>query len=181
MLLLPQLKLAYSLSPVSKARKLFIKKYCAGRKFKVENLNLCKTVLASGMQLNPIPNVPDPYDLTILYIFFSIITILAITFIIGTILTRKYTSHKKLIGKIFVAMGTIELIPYILSVIHTILVNLPYLLYNYWMFLFILGCITLTGGAALLKKIKHHWTFFLIMAAIILIIWTFDAFFIYRY
>jgi len=133
------------------------------------------------MLLNPIPTVPDPYDLNILYIFFSIIAILAITFIIGTILTRKYDKHSKLIGKIFVTIGTIELIPYILSVIHTILVNLPYLLYNYWIFLFALGCITLTGGVTMLKKTKHHWMFFLIMAAIIVIIWAFEALFIMRY
>jgi hypothetical protein len=147
----------------------------------VENLNLCKTLLASSMQLNPIPNVPDPYDLFLLYIFFSIIAILAIIFIIVTILTVKYDRHMRLIGKIFVAIGMIEVIPYLLSVIHTVLVRLPYLLYNYWMFLFILGCITLTGGAAIIKKVKQNWMFFLIMAAIILIIWTFDAFFIFRY
>ena len=133
------------------------------------------------MQLNPIPNVPDPYDLFLLYIFFSIIAILAIIFIIVTILTVKYDRHMRLIGKIFVAIGMIEVIPYLLSVIHTVLVRLPYLLYNYWMFLFILGCITLTGGAAIIKKVKPHWMFFLIMAAIILIIWTFDAFFIFRH
>ena len=132
------------------------------------------------MLLNPIPNVPDPYDLTILYIFFSVIAILSIIFIIGSILTPKYDRHSKLIGKIFVAIGTIEIIPYILSVIHTILVNLLYLLYNYWLFLFILGCITLTGGIAILKKVKHHWMFFLIVASIIVIVWTFDAFFIFR-
>ena len=133
------------------------------------------------MQLNPIPYPPDPYDLTILYIFFSIITILAITFIIGIILTRKYDRHSKLIGKIFVAIGTIEIIPYILSVIHTIIVNLLYTLYNYWLFLFVLGCITLTGGVAILKKVKHHWMFFLIMAAIIVLVLTFDALFVFRY
>lgn len=133
------------------------------------------------MQLNPIPYPPDPYDLTILYIFFSIITILAITFIIGIILTRKYDRHSKLIGKIFVAIGTIEIIPYILSVIHTIIVSLLYTLYNYWLFLFVLGCITLTGGVAILKKVKHHWMFFLIMAAIIVLVLTFDALFVFRY
>jgi hypothetical protein len=146
-----------------------------------ENLNLYKTVLASSMQLNPIPNVPDTDFHLLFYITFSIIAILAIIFIIATILTQKYDRHKRVVGKIFVAIGTTELIPYILSAIHTILVNLPYLLYNNWMFLFILGCITLTGGAAILKKVKPHWMFFLIMAAIILIIWTFDAFFIFRY
>ena len=146
-----------------------------------ENLNLYKTVLASSMQLNPIPNVPDTDFHLLFYITFSIIAILAIIFIIATILTQKYDRHKRLIGKIFLAIGTTELIPYILSAIHTILVNLPYLLYNNWMFLFILGCITLTGGGAILKKVKPHWMFFLIMAAIILIIWTFDAFFIFRY
>ena len=133
------------------------------------------------MQLNPIPYPPDPYDLTLLYIFFSIIAVLAITFIIGTILTRKYDRHTKLIGKIFVAIGITEIIPYILSVIHTILVNLPYLLYNPWLFLFVLGCITLTGGVAILKKVKQHWMFFLIMAAIIVMVWTFDALFVFRY
>ncbi len=148
---------------------------------KVENLYLLKTVLAIDMQLNPIPYVPDPYDLTILYIFFSIIAILAITFIIGTNLTLKYKSHKELMGKIFVIVGIIELVPYILSVIHTIIVNLPYLLYNYWMFIFVLGCITLTGGIAMLKKVKHHWMFFLIMAAIMLIAWAFGALFIRMY
>jgi hypothetical protein len=146
-----------------------------------ENLNLYKTVLASSMQLNPIPNVPDTDFHLLFYITFSIIAILAIIFIIATILTQKYDRHKRVVGKIFVAIGTTELIPYILSAIHTILVNLPYLLYNNWMFLFILGCITITGGAAILKKVKPHWMFFLIMAAIILIIWTFDAFFIFRY
>jgi hypothetical protein len=146
-----------------------------------ENLNLYKTVLASSMQLNPIPNVPDTDFHLLFYITFSIVAILAIIFIIATILTQKYDRHKRVVGKIFVAIGTTELIPYILSAIHTILVNLPYLLYNNWMFLFILGCITLTGGAAILKKVKPHWMFFLIMAAIILIIWTFDAFFIFRY
>jgi hypothetical protein len=146
-----------------------------------ENLNLYKTVLASSMQLNPIPNVPDTDFHLLFYITFSIIAILAIIFIIATILTQKYDRHKRVVGKIFVAIGTTELIPYILSAIHTILVNLPYLLYNNWMFLFILGCITLTGGGAILKKVKPHWMFFLIMAAIILIIWTFDAFFIFRY
>ena len=146
-----------------------------------ENLNLYKTVLASSMQLNPIPNVPDTDFHLLFYITFSIIAILAIIFIIATILTQKYDRHKRVVGKIFVAIGTTELIPYILSAIHTILVNLPYVLYNNWMFLFILGCITLTGGAAILKKVKPHWMFFLIMAAIILIIWTFDAFFIFRY
>ena len=133
------------------------------------------------MQLNPIPYVPSTDFYLLYYIFFSIIEILAIIFIIGTILARKYTSHKRLTGKIFVAMGIIEIIPYILSVIHTILVNLVYLFYNYWLFLFILGCITLTGGIALLKKIKHHWTFFLIMAAIIVIVWTFGVLFIRLY
>jgi hypothetical protein len=146
-----------------------------------ENFNLYKTVLASSMQLNPIPSVPDTDFHLLFYITFSIIAILAIIFIIATILTQKYDRHKRVVGKIFVAIGTTELIPYILSAIHTILVNLPYLLYNNWMFLFILGCITLTGGAAILKKVKPHWMFFLIMAAIILIIWTFDAFFIFRY
>ena len=133
------------------------------------------------MQLNTIPYVPSTDFYLLYYIFFSIIAILAIIFIIGTILARKYTSHKRLTGKIFVAMGIIEIIPYILSVIHTILVNLLYLFYNYWLFLFILGCITLTGGIALLKKIKHHWTFFLIMAAIIVIVWTFGVLFIRLY
>jgi len=133
------------------------------------------------MQLNPVPSVPDTDFYLLFYIFFSIIAILAITFIIVMILTLKYDRHSRLIGKIFVAIGMIELIPYIISVIHTILVNLPYLLYNYWMFLFILGCITLTGGVAILKKVKQTWMFFLIMAAIILIIWTFDAFFVFKY
>ena len=147
----------------------------------MENLNLCKPLIAIGMLLNPIPTVPDPYDLTILYIFFSIIAILAIIFIIGTILTRKYDRHNKLIGKIFVVIGTIEIIPHILSLIHTILVNLPYLLYNYWIFLFALGCTTLTGGVAILKKVKHHWMFFLVIATIIVLVWTFDALFVFRY
>lgn len=148
----------------------------------MENLfNLCKTVLANNMLLNPIPYVPDTDFYLLYYIFFSIIAILAIIFMIGTILARKYTSHKRLTGKIFVAMGIIELIPYILSAFNTGIVNLNYLLYNGWIFLFILGCITLTGGIALLKKIKHHWTFFLIMAAIILVIWAFSAFFITMY
>jgi hypothetical protein len=133
------------------------------------------------MQLNPIPSVPDTYDLTILYIFFSIIAILAITFITGTILTRKYNKHQRLIGKISVAIGITEIIPYILSVIHTIIVNLPYLLYNIWLFLFALGCITLTGGVVNIKQTKSDWTFFLIIAAIILIIWTFDALLVFRY
>ena len=146
-----------------------------------ENLNLCKTLLASSMQLNPIPNVPDTDFYLLYYITFSIIAILAIIFIIGVILTLKYDRHRRLIGKIFVALGIIELVPYLLSVIHTVLVNLPYLLYNYWMFLFILGFITLTGGVAFLKKVKQNWIFFLIMAAIILIIWTFDVFFIFEY
>jgi hypothetical protein len=125
--------------------------------------------------------VPNLYEHTELYIFFSIITILAITFIIGAILTIKYSSHKKPIGKIFTAIGTIELIPYIISVIHTIQANLPYLLYNPWLFLFVLGCITLTGGVSFLRKVKQHWMLFLITAAIIVIIWTFDAFFVFRY
>ena len=132
------------------------------------------------MQLNPIPNVPESEAYWFSYIF-AIVTILAIIFIICTILTRKYNSYRRLTGKIFVALGIIEIIPYILSLIHAIIVNHPYLLYNYWIFIFILGCITLTGGIANLKKVKNHWTFFLIMAAIILIIWTFNAFFIYRY
>ena len=133
------------------------------------------------MLLNPIPYVPDTDSYLYFGIFFSIIAILAIIFIAGTILTQKYKTHKALIGKIFVAIGIIELIPYISSIIHTILVNLPYLLYNYWMFLFILGCITLTGGVAILKKVKQHWMFFLIVAATILIIWTFETLFVFRY
>lgn len=133
------------------------------------------------MLFNSISYVPDPYDLTMHYIFFSIIAILAIIFIIGTILTLKYDRYSKLIGKIFVAIGIVELVPYFLSVIHTILVSLPYLLYNPWLFLFVLGCITLTGGVSFLRKVKQHWMFFIIAAAIILVIWTFDAFFIFRY
>ena len=147
---------------------------------KVENLNLCKTVLASSMQLNPIPNVPAS-DVYFMKYIFAIVAILAIIFIIGTILTRKYTSYRRLTGKIFVSMGIIEIIPYIYSVIHVIMINHPHLLYNYWIFVFILGCITLTGGVALLKKVKHHWTFFLIMAAIILVVWTSGALFIRMY
>lgn len=133
------------------------------------------------MQLNPIPSVPDPYDFTILYLFVSIITILAITFITGTILTRKDTSHKRSMGTIFAAIGITEIIPYILTVIHTILVNLPYLLYNPWLFLFTLGCITLTGGVVNIKQTKSDWTFFLIMAAIIVIIWTFGALIVFNH
>ena len=130
--------------------------------------------------LNPVPwSSSDSY--TLLYIYFSIIAILSVTFIIGTILVLKYDKYKRLAGKIFVALGIIELIPYILSVIHTILVNLPYLLYNPWMFLFILGCITLTGGVANIKQTKSHWMFFLIMAAIIVIAWAFCAFFVSMY
>jgi len=116
------------------------------------------------MLLNPIPYVPDPNDLTILYILFSIIAILDFTFILGTILTLKYSSHKELLGKIFVIMGTIELMPYIFSVFHIFMVNLPYLLLNNWMFFFILGLTTVTGGLAIIKKVKHYWMFFVIMA-----------------
>ena len=146
----------------------------------MENFNLRRAVLVSGM-FNPVPNVSDTNFYLLYCIFFSIIAILAIIFIIGAILTVKYGSPRRLVGKIFVALGIIELIPYIMSVIHTILVNLPFLLYNYWMFLFILGCITLTGGITTLKKVKQHWMFFLIITAIILIIWTFDVFFVFEY
>ena len=146
----------------------------------MENFNLRRAVLVSGM-FNPVPNVSDTNFYLLYCIFFSIIAILAIIFIIGAILTVKYGSHRRLVGKIFVALGIIELIPYIMSVIHTILVNLPFLLYNYWNFLFILGCITLTGGITTLKKVKQHWMFFLIITAIILIIWTFDVFFVFEY
>jgi hypothetical protein len=146
----------------------------------MENFNLRRAVLVSGM-FNPVPNVSDTNFYLLYCIFFSIIAILAIIFIIGAILTVKYGSHRRLVGKIFVALGIIELIPYIMSVVHTILVNLPFLLYNYWMFLFILGCITLTGGITTLKKVKQHWMFFLIITAIILIIWTFDVFFVFEY
>ena len=132
------------------------------------------------MQLNPIPSVPDPYDFKILYLFVSIITILAIIFMTGTILTRKDTGHKRLMGKIFVVLGTIEIIPYILTVILTILANLLYLLYNPWLFLFTLGCITLTGGVVNIKT-KSNWTFFLIMAAIIVIVWTFGALIVFNH
>lgn len=147
----------------------------------MENFNLRRAVLVSSMQLNPVPNVSDTDFYLSYYIFFSIIAILAIIFIIGTILNVKYGNHRKLMGRIFVALGIIELISYILSVIHTILVNLPYLLYNPWMFLFILGCVTLAGGITTLKRVKQHWMFFLIMAAIILIIWTSNVFFIFKY
>ncbi len=147
----------------------------------MENLNLFKTVLASGMLLNPIPYIPESEAFNWLNYIFTIIAILAIIFITGTILTRKYTSYRRLTGKIFVAMGITEIPPYIYSVIYAIMVNRPYLLYNNWIFLFILGCITLAGGVVILKKVKHHWTYFLIIAAIMLIAWTFSAFFIRMY
>jgi hypothetical protein len=134
------------------------------------------------MLLNPIPW--GSFDSEVYlprYILFSIIAILAATFIVGTILTSKYNKNRKLVGKIFVAIGIIELIPYIIAVIQIIMLNLFYQLYNPWMFLFILGCITLTGGVANIKQTKSHWLFFLIMAAIIVKIWTFCAFFIFRY
>lgn len=138
----------------------------------VENLNLRKTVLASGMQLNHIPYVPDTDFYLLFYILFSVIAILAIIFIIGTILTLKYNSHRRLIGKIFVAIGIIEIIPLIFLAVRAILPT-------HFTILAILGLITLTGGLASIKQVKSHWMFFLIMAAIILIIWTVDFFFIY--
>ena len=134
------------------------------------------------MLLNPIPwNSDASYDYLLWYSFFSIIAILAIIFIAGTILTLKYNKHRKLMGKIFVAIGTIELIPYTIATIQIIMLNLLYQLYNPWLFLFILGCITLTGGVANIKKVKQHWMFFLIMAAILLIVWAFSALFVFRY
>lgn len=147
----------------------------------MENLNLCKTVLYNSM-LNPVPwSSSDSYVYTLFYIYFSIIAILAVTFITGTILILKYDKYKRSAGKIFVAIGIVELIPYIIAVIQIIMLNLFYQLYNPWMFLFILGCITLTGGIANIKRTKSHWMFFLIMGAIIVIMWTFCAFFIFRY
>jgi len=131
------------------------------------------------MQFNPIPYVPDTDSYLLFSIFFSTIAILAITFITGTILALKYYRHRSLTGKIFVAIGIAELIPYIISVIHTILIKLPYLLYNPWMFPFILGCITLTGGVTLLKRLKHYWMFVLIIAAIVVVIWTYCAIFVF--
>jgi len=134
------------------------------------------------MLLNPIPwSSSDSYVYTLFYIYFSIIAILAVTFITGTILILKYDKYKRLTGKIFVAIGIIELIPYITAVIQIIMLNLLYQLYNPWMFLFILGCITLTGGVANIKQTKSHWMFFLIMAAIIVIAWAFGAFFVSMY
>ena len=144
-------------------------------------LKVSRIKLPSDMLLNPIPSVTDTDFYLLYYVFFSVIAIPAIIFILGTILTLKYSSHKEITGKIFVAMGTVELLPYVFSVFHTFMVNLYYLLYNYWIFVFILGCITLTGGAAILKKVKRIWMFFLIIAAIIVIIWAFDALFIIRY
>jgi hypothetical protein len=134
------------------------------------------------MLLNPIPwNSYDSEVYLFRYIFFSIITILAITFIAGIILTRKYNKHQRLTGKIFAAIGIIELIPYIIAVIQIIMLNLFYQLYNPYLFLFTLGCITLTGGVANIKQTKSDWTFFLIMAAIIVIVWTFDYLFVFIY
>jgi hypothetical protein len=131
-----------------------------------------KIVLASGMLFSPIP--PGSYDSDIYllwYIYFSIIAILAITFIVGTILTLKHSKNRKLLGKIFVVIGIIELIPYTIAAIQIITLNLFYQLYNPYLFFFILGCITLTGGVAILKKVKQHWMYFLITATITLIIW----------
>lgn len=134
------------------------------------------------MLLNPIPWNSSDSDVYLLrYSFFAIIAILAITFIVGTILTLKYNKNRKLMGKIFVAIGIIELIPYTIAAIQITMLNLLYQLYNPYLFLFILGCITLTGGVANIKKVKQHWMFFLIMAAILLIVWAFGALFVFRY
>jgi hypothetical protein len=136
------------------------------------------------MLLNPIPwNSYDSEVYLSRYIFFSIIAILAITFIIGTLLALRYNKHQRLAGKIFVAIGILEMSTFIIPIIISATGYAGYFLSpdNPFTNLSILGCITLTGGVASIKQEKHHWLFFLIFSAIIMILWTFYGFFITFY
>jgi hypothetical protein len=121
------------------------------------------------MLLDPIPI--ESYDL-ILYFFFSIIAVPAVIFIISTALSLKYTSYRKPIGTALVGLGLFELLPFIFLLVRAILTT-PITI------LALLGLVTLAGGAGILKQVKHHWMFFPIIAAIILVIWDFDFFFIH--
>jgi hypothetical protein len=134
------------------------------------------------MLLNPIPWNSSDSDVYLLrYSFFAIIAILAITFIVGTILTLKYNKNRKLVGKIFVVIGILELSSFIIPIIISATGYAGYFLSrdNPFTSLSILGCITLAGGIANIKQVKQHWMFFPITSSILLIIWTISFFFIY--
>ncbi len=149
-----------------------------GRKIEVENLNLFKTVLASSMSLNPIPPEPGPHppiDTPLSSFLFYLITVLATMFIVGVVLTRKYSRYRKLVGKIFTATGILEIVAFILYIIIAQYYT-SYFISSRPQFnsLIILGIITLAGGIASTELKKPHWgLFFLIMVAIIVIAWSY--------
>jgi ABC-type spermidine/putrescine transport system permease subunit II len=103
--------------------------------------------------------------------YFLILVELTITLVIGTVLALKYDKYRRPIGKTFVALGIIALIPYIISLISILTANSPSISYgldNPMLFLFTLGSITLTDGVVNIRQTKSNWIFFLVMAAIIL-------------
>jgi hypothetical protein len=132
----------------------------------VENLNLCRTVLTSGMLLNPIPYVSHSYDLYIRYVYFSIIVIPALAFIISTALTLNNNKHRKFIGRIFLTVGIIELFPLVSEIISQVnQTSMLYLQNNLSSILFMLGVITIAGGVAHIIEAKPNVMLFMIMMA----------------
>ncbi len=131
------------------------------------------------MLLNPISYVPKTLDQYTLQIYFSIIAILAITFITSTPLSLKYNSHRDIIGKILVAVGIAELLPFFFGIFAILnQMSLSYLLLNPLIVLLVLGLITMAGGTLNIRKAEAHWFYLLIVSLTSIVISAFIVYFI---
>ena len=107
------------------------------------------------------------------YDIFYLIVLSVVIFIIGSVLSLKYTKYKKHIGTILIAIGIFDLLPYFVVIID--LLNRGsqvFFLPNPTMFLTILEFITLFGGIAILIQVKRVWILFLIIAVVLQFLWT---------
>lgn len=116
----------------------------------------------------------DPYY----FDMFFLIVLSIVVFVIGVVLSLKYTQYKKYVGIILTAVGIFDIIPYIAAIINLLnRVSQVFFILAPTVLLALIGCITLIGGVTILKQAKRVWILLLIIATIIQFLWTVTYYF----